>query len=111
MIITSAIIGPHRMRAAVGVHRNSSRSCRSAIRGRSARAPRQPGCRPLALYTAAALGSARKSISAFAAIGCWDTYGPSAAYPVAAQFGRLRRDVDPVQARRVLTQDLAFDLE
>src|ERR1700730_11486783 len=52
--------------------------CRSAIRGRSARAPRQPGCRPLALYAAAALGSARKSISAFAAIGCWDTYGAPA---------------------------------
>jgi hypothetical protein len=33
------------------------------------------GCRPLALYTAAALGSARKSISAFAAIGCVPTGG------------------------------------
>src|SRR5215469_12517895 len=39
------------------------------------RVPRQLGCRPLALYTAAALGSARKSISAFAAIGCSDKYG------------------------------------
>ena len=38
----------------------------------------QPGCRPLALYTAAALGSARKSISAFAAIGCSDKYGAPA---------------------------------
>jgi hypothetical protein len=46
--------------------------------GRSARAPRQPGCRPLDLYTAAALGSAMKSISAFAAIGCSDTNGAPA---------------------------------
>src|SRR6266404_9837124 len=35
-----------------------------------ARVLRQQGCRPLALYTAAALGSARKSISIFAGIGC-----------------------------------------
>src|SRR6266403_486551 len=42
---------------------------------RADRAPHQPGCSPLALYAAAALGSARKSISAFAAIGCFDTYG------------------------------------
>ena len=39
------------------------------------RVPRQPGCKPLALYTAAALGPARKSISAFAAIGCSDKCG------------------------------------
>ena len=56
----------------------SSASPMLPIRGRSARAPRQPGCSPLALYTAAALGSARKSISAFAAIGCSDTYGAPA---------------------------------
>ena len=36
---------------------------------------------------------------------------PSVAYPVAAQFDRLRGDVDPIQASRVLTQDLTFDLE
>jgi hypothetical protein len=35
----------------------------------------------------------------------------SAAYAVAGKFSRLRRDVDPVQAGRVLTQDLAFDLK
>ena len=38
-------------------------------------------------------------------------WSPSTAYPVAAQSGRLRGDIDPVQAGRVLTQDLAFDLE
>ena len=64
--------------AATSVVEVHKRFCRSAIRGRSIRAPRQPGCRPLALYAAAALGSARKSISAFAAIGCWDTYGAPA---------------------------------
>src|SRR5580704_19392 len=34
----------------------------------------------MALYPATALGSARKSISAFAAIGCSDTYGAPATY-------------------------------
>src|SRR6516225_2472599 len=59
----------------------SAHSCRQLapcllFEGDPLRAPRQPGCRPLALYTAAALGSARKSISAFAAIGCY-TVRPS----------------------------------
>src|SRR6516225_3065607 len=35
----------------------------------------------------------------------------SAAYPIPAQLGRLRRDVDPVQAGGVFAQDLALDLE
>jgi hypothetical protein len=35
---------------------------------------------------------------------------PSAGYPVTAQSGRLRSDIDPVQAGRVLAQDFTFDL-
>ena len=35
----------------------------------------------------------------------------SAAYPIAAQFGHLRGDVDSIQATSVFTQYLAFDLD
>ena len=36
---------------------------------------------------------------------------PSGADPVPAQLGRLRRDLDPVEASGISPQDLTLDLE